>query len=67
MERSVRPVMPCVLEHKEDSDLICHCEERWEGYASGEATELGHRMEEPGEVSLLIRERRIQAAWAYQI
>lgn len=50
MKRTVRPVMPCILQHKEDRDLICHGQERWEGYAGGEPEKLGHRMEEPDSV-----------------
>ncbi len=33
MQRTVRPIMPCVFHDEEDSDLISHCEEGGEGDA----------------------------------
>ena len=44
---SVRPIVPGILHHEEDTNLVCHCEEGWEGYSRGESKELGHWMEKP--------------------
>lgn len=44
---AVRPVVPGVLEHEEDGDLVGHGKEGWEGDAGGEATELREGVEEP--------------------
>ena len=47
VEHAVRPVMPRVLGHEEERDLVGHGEERWKGYARPQPEKLGHRVEEP--------------------
>jgi len=44
---AVSPVMPCVFEDEEDSDLVCHSKERGKRYAGFHAEVFGHGMEEP--------------------
>ncbi len=51
MECSVRPVMPCVFQNKEDGDLVGHCEDGREGDTSCETNVLSHRVEEPERIS----------------
>lgn len=50
MECAVRPVMPCILQNKEDGDLICHGEKGRQGYTGAKAAVLGHWMEKPGSI-----------------
>ena len=51
VEGAVGPVVPCVFEDKEDGDLVGHRKEGWEGNAGCEAEVLGHRVEQPYQVS----------------
>ncbi len=51
VQRSMRPVVPCVLDNKEDGELVGHCEERWEWDGSAESDVDGHGMEEPNDIS----------------
>ena len=53
MQRSVSPVVPCILEDEEDSDLVKNGQKRWKGHSSVKPKEFGQRMEEPGYVSLV--------------
>lgn len=50
VEGAVHPVVPCILEDKEDCDLVGHLVERWEWDTGAEAEELSHRVEEPEEL-----------------
>ena len=47
MKHAMRPVMPCVLDDKEDCDLVGDSVERGKGYARIHAEEDGCWMEEP--------------------
>lgn len=47
MHGAVRPVMPGVLEHEEDGDLIGHGPDGRKRHARLETEELRHRVEEP--------------------
>lgn len=47
VQRAVEPVVPSILHHKEDSDLVSHLEQGWEGHAIVHAEKDGDRVEEP--------------------
>lgn len=47
VQGAVQPVVPRVLEHEEDGDLVGHGEEGGEGDGGCQAEVLGHRVEEP--------------------
>lgn len=47
MQCTMRPVVPCVFEDEEKSDLVCQCEEGREGNAGCKAKVLSHWVEEP--------------------
>lgn len=47
MERAVHPVMPCILQHEENGDLVRDCGPGWEGNAGVHAAHLSHWVEEP--------------------
>lgn len=47
VQSTVRPVVPGILHNEEECKLPCHGEQRREGYASTQAEELCHGMEEP--------------------
>ena len=63
VQRSMRPVVPCILENEENSDLVCHSEERWEGDTSGKADVYSHWVEEPDRISHCWSKR--QGLWGY--
>lgn len=44
---AVGPVMPGILEHEEDCDLVCHHPPRWERYAGFQAAVLCQWVKEP--------------------
>lgn len=53
VKSTVREVVPSVLHHEKDCDLIGHCPERGKGNRRGQTTELCHGVEKPaGSVSL---------------
>ena len=47
VQRSMRPIMPCILQDEEDSNLVGHGQERGKRDASSEAKIYGHWVEEP--------------------
>jgi len=47
VKQSVKPIMPCVFEDKEQSDLPCHLGPMRERNGCRQAEVLSHRMEEP--------------------
>lgn len=47
VEGSVKPIMPCIFQDKEQSDLPCHCGPVGERHGGGQAEELSHRVKEP--------------------
>jgi len=47
VEQPVKPIMPCVFEDKEQSDLPCHLGPMRERNGGRQAKVLSHRMEEP--------------------
>ena len=47
VECAVREVVPGILEHKEDGDLVGHGPDRWEWDTGLETEELSHGVEEP--------------------
>jgi len=47
VQRSVEPVMPCVLENEEDGDLEGHCRQLREGDTVAHAEVGGNRVEKP--------------------
>lgn len=47
VESTVRPVVPCVLHNKEDSDLVGHLGPCGEGNTSVHAEVFAHRVKEP--------------------
>jgi hypothetical protein len=44
---AVNPVMPCILQDEEDSNLVGHLEKGRERHGGAETKELAHRVEEP--------------------
>lgn len=59
VEDAVEGVVPCILDDEEYSDLVGHGVERWEGDGSREAEELGHGVEEPGELGVSLEVLRL--------
>lgn len=53
VESTVSPVVPGILKHEEDGNLVSHLVERGKGDAGAETEVLGHWVEEPEEVSAL--------------
>ena len=51
VQRSVRPVVPCVFQNEKDSDLIYHCEDGGKRNASRKTNVYGHGVEEPRKFS----------------
>lgn len=51
MEGTVREVMPRILQHEEDGNLVSHRPERGEGNRGGKTKELSHGVEKPVELS----------------
>lgn len=47
VQSTVGEVVPGILHHKEDGDLVCHGPEGGEGNRGGESAELSHGVEEP--------------------
>lgn len=50
VKSTVREIMPGVLHHKEDRNLIGHSPERGKGNRGGQTEKLGHRVKEPARI-----------------
>ena len=51
---AMRPVVPRILDHKKDRDLIRHRKKGRKGHAGGKSEKLGHRMEQPNSISRIL-------------
>lgn len=47
MHCAMCPVVPCILEHEEDCDLVCHCPQRGERNRRRKTEPLSHWVKEP--------------------